>query len=108
MEQDRSRLTAVAQCLVDLGAGVSAVDNEGRTALHLAAGCGDRDMVKKLVELGGDINALDHMGGAAPLPPPPKTTDPTPHSLPRVCPQPRPTCPARLRSRVPRVPMLSF
>eukprot|EP00873_Tetraselmis_striata_P035024 jgi/Tetstr1/455288/TSEL_042124.t1 len=65
MEQDRSRLTAVAQCLVDLGAGVSAVDNEGRTALHLAAGCGDRDMVKKLVELGGDINALDHMGGTA-------------------------------------------
>lgn len=65
MEQDRSRLLPVAEKLVDLGAGIGARDNEGRTALHLAAGCGDMLMVHKLVELGADVNSKDSVGGTA-------------------------------------------
>eukprot|EP00803_Ostreobium_quekettii_P005725 evm.model.scf_27.14 EVM.evm.TU.scf_27.14 scf_27:99754-108258(-) len=63
MEQDRSRLIPVAEKMVDLGAYIAAKDNEGRTALHLAAGCGDRAMVIKLVDLGADINCKDSVGG---------------------------------------------
>lgn len=39
LEADRKRLVAVAERLVQLGADPVAVDAEGRTALHLAAGC---------------------------------------------------------------------
>ncbi len=42
-------------------------DAEGRTALHLAAGCGDRPMVAKLVQLGTDVNCRDSVGGAPAL-----------------------------------------
>ncbi len=62
--QDRSRLLPVAARLVGLGADLDATDAEGRTALHLAAGCGDRTMVLQLVELGSDVNAHDSVGGA--------------------------------------------
>lgn len=41
---------------MELGADLGATDNEGRTALHLAAGCGDRSMTLLLVDLGADIN----------------------------------------------------
>eukprot|EP00884_Botryococcus_braunii_P018115 jgi/Botrbrau1/4988/Bobra.0396s0014.1 len=63
--QDRGRLIAVVERLVQLGAALSAVDSEGRTALHLAAGCGDEAMVLKLLELGTDINCMDSVGGTA-------------------------------------------
>ncbi len=70
MEADRARLIAVAERLVQLGAAVGARDAEGRTALHLAAGCGDKAMVLKLVALGTDINCRDSVGGAPPAPSP--------------------------------------
>jgi Ankyrin repeat len=53
----------VAARLTRLGAGLDAMDAEGRTALHLAAGCGDRAMVLQLVELGSDVNSRDSVGG---------------------------------------------
>ena len=42
---------------------VDARDAEGRTALHLAAGCGDAAMVLQLVQLGSDVNCRDSVGG---------------------------------------------
>ena len=63
IEADRARLISVAARLVQLGACVAAQDAEGRTALHLAAGCGDRAMVLKLVQLGTDVNCRDSVGG---------------------------------------------
>ena len=42
---------------------VDARDAEGRTALHLAAGCGDSAMVLQLVQLGSDVNCRDSVGG---------------------------------------------
>ena len=63
MEQDRGRLIPVAERLVKLGGDVGARDMEGRTALHLAAGCGDKNMVVRLVALGTHVNCKDSVGG---------------------------------------------
>ena len=63
MEQDRGRLIPVAERLVKLGGDVAARDMEGRTALHLAAGCGDKHMVVRLVALGTHVNCKDSVGG---------------------------------------------
>ena len=49
--------------LVRHGADVNARDEDGRSALHLAAGAGDVAMVAKLAELGIDINGKDNVGG---------------------------------------------
>ena len=64
-EASRTRLVAVARRLVELGAEVEAKDLEGRTPVHLAAGCGHLSMVLHLVALGADVNAADGVGGAA-------------------------------------------
>lgn len=61
--QDRAQLQAVATRLVRAGASLEVVDLEGRTALHLAAGCGDAAMVAHLLHLGADVNATDSVGG---------------------------------------------
>ena len=64
-EQDRSRLIPVVEKLVSLGADLHSTDNEGRTALHLAAGCGDKTMVLRLIDVGTDVNCRDSVGGTA-------------------------------------------
>ncbi len=61
--QDRAQLQAVATRLVRAGASMEAADLEGRTALHLAAGCGDAAMVSHLLHLGAHVNAVDSVGG---------------------------------------------
>ena len=49
----------VVRMLLDHGASLSALNEEGRTPLHLAAGFGRRDLLLCLVERGGDINIRD-------------------------------------------------
>lgn len=69
LAQDRGRLLVAVAALVDAGADMEAFDCEGRTALHLAAGCGDCAMTLRLLELGAQVNARDSVGGAlAPTP----------------------------------------
>ena len=63
--QDRAQLQAVATRLARAGASLEVADLEGRTALHLAAGCGDAAMVAHLLHLGADVNATDSVGGEA-------------------------------------------
>lgn len=37
-------------------------DGEGHTALHLAVACCSSKIVEKLLMMGWDVNALDHLG----------------------------------------------
>ncbi len=55
----------MATRLARAGASLEVADLEGRTALHLAAGCGDAAMVAHLLHLGADVNATDSVGGEA-------------------------------------------
>ncbi len=48
--------------LVESGADLSVVDDEGRTPLHAAVGAGDLSLVKLLVEKGADLSAKDMQG----------------------------------------------
>lgn len=45
---------------------INALDEKGATALHYAAFDGRSDVVRLLVELGADINAIDTQFGATP------------------------------------------
>jgi ankyrin repeat protein len=51
-----------AKLLVDLGADVTAIDDNGETALHGAALRGANDIVRLLVEKGASLTAKDWMG----------------------------------------------
>ena len=62
-QHSRGRLLPVVDYLVRHGADVNARDEDGRSALHLAAGAGDVAMVAKLAELGIDVNGKDNVGG---------------------------------------------
>jgi len=68
---------------------VDARDSEGRTALHLAAGCGDGAMVLQLVKLGSDVNCKDSVGGASILPNPCLFTYPHNGHIPLALPRGR-------------------
>ena len=50
---------ATADALLKAGAGIDARDNNGRTALHYAAGAGYTDVAKVLVDHGADLNVKD-------------------------------------------------
>ncbi|KAJ1494303.1 ankyrin repeat-containing domain protein [Baffinella frigidus] len=61
-----SRRGAVARVLLDAGADISAVDEEGRTVLHLAAQAHDGEEVAKvLLEAGVDVEGQDKEGRTA-------------------------------------------
>ena len=67
-QHSRGRLLPVVDYLVRHGADVNARDEDGRSALHLAAGAGDVAMVAKLAELGIDVNGKDNVGGEREFP----------------------------------------
>jgi ankyrin repeat protein len=48
--------------LLNLGEDVDGIDEEGNTALHMAAECGTEDVVRFLVERGADANAVNDEG----------------------------------------------
>ncbi|OCK79033.1 ankyrin, partial [Lepidopterella palustris CBS 459.81] len=52
----------IAQLLVEQGADLGAVDENGRTPLHQAAEAGNKAVALLLLEIGGDINAQDNYG----------------------------------------------
>lgn len=53
---------AIISKLVELGASIDYRNSIGKTVLHLAAEDGDLKLVKHLIELGADVNAVDHRG----------------------------------------------
>lgn len=55
-------LARVASLVIAAGAAVNATDEQGATALHLAARAGDDDLVKVLVSHGANLKATDKEG----------------------------------------------
>ena len=62
---DSSRTPAIAASLMAAGTNVNAVDNTGRTALHLVALTGDAALAECLLSRGADPNAVDSNGDTA-------------------------------------------
>jgi ankyrin repeat protein len=56
------KLARVASLVIDAGAAVNATDEQGATALHLAARAGDDALVKVLVSHGANLKATDKEG----------------------------------------------
>ena len=59
----------VVEYLLDKGANLKTATNDGATALHRAAECGDVDVLKLLVDKGADVDAQrkNPFGGQSPL-----------------------------------------
>lgn len=55
----------MAQALLEVGAEVNAVDNDGNSALMIAASNGNKEMVELLLQSGADANAKDNKGQPA-------------------------------------------
>ena len=53
------------QILLSANADVNAVDEDGETALYLAAEAGDSDIVKLLLDAGADVNIRNEDGETA-------------------------------------------
>ena len=51
--------------LIEAGADVNGVDNDGRSPLMLAASSDHRNIANLLIETGADVNAVDHKGYTA-------------------------------------------
>jgi ankyrin repeat protein len=55
----------IAQLLLDWGAEIDAADHRGETALHVAAQCGNKAVVRILVKRGGAIDKINFEGQTA-------------------------------------------
>ncbi len=61
-------LPTIVTFLLSKGADVTAVDEDGRTALHLSVrNCENPDIAGLLLKSGADINSINHNNGSTPL-----------------------------------------
>lgn len=63
--QKRHRHERIAQLLLDWGAEIDAADHRGETALHEAAKCGNKAVVRILVKRGATIDKINFEGQTA-------------------------------------------
>ena len=52
----------MCELLIEKGADVNAVEEDGWTALMIAAGNGHKEVCQLLIEKGADVNAVDEWG----------------------------------------------